>query len=202
MNRPGHSRTRAGFTLVEIMVSTVIFMSVAWALKDTVLMADRSREAVFDRATSNGNMRDASRDLAREFKAAQASTMTVTAGAYGNSDVTVQHPIKVGTLDTWGIEDPRIAGGAPQAGWSVRITVQDITLGGEVVRRLLRQVLDDGGLLKRQEVLLAGLSLDPATPGFTVIQTGDVWAVTLALQEQGETDRDGRKLDFHFRTRN
>lgn len=196
MRRP-HPNRRAGFSLLELTIATMIFLVVGLALKDTVLMADRSQSAVFEGAKTNRELRAASRRLARELRSARGSLLTVETLPNGCAQATFMTPIVVGGNDDWGVEDDFLTGGQPQADWSLRYTVVD---DGD--RRLIRQVLDDAQVVQDQQVVLAGLSTDPNTPGFTLAQTGDVWEVALVLDGQGDDDETGKQLDFHLRMRN
>ncbi len=195
MMRP--SGKRAGFTVLEMTIASGIFLLVGVALQDTVLMADRVQETVFDRSETSRDLRGIGSQLVDEFKSTQDASLEVQALPSGDDQVTFQTPISIGGVDLWGVEELGIEGGDPQQDWSLRYTVVDAQ-----DRRLVRQVLDADDAVKSSEVVMGGLSEVEGVPGFSVQQTGDVWAVTLTLDPDGEAGTNGRSIDFHFRTRN
>ena len=104
-------RSRAGFTLLELTCALAVFLVVGLALKDTVLMADRSQDAVMGSADDTRQLREASRRLADDLGGTQEAQLTLAPLGDGSSQATFPTPIGD---DAWGVEEPGVAGGAPQ----------------------------------------------------------------------------------------
>ncbi|MEW6074436.1 MAG: prepilin-type N-terminal cleavage/methylation domain-containing protein [Planctomycetota bacterium] len=196
----------AGFTLVEVMVSAALFCLVAYALLQAVTAARNSHESVLMAAAENEEIRSAAALLRDELRLASADNLAVTTLEGGNHEVAFQMPIVVlGALD-WGVYDPSLGPDEEsrnRPGWSVRYTVQQVPgAGGGIVRRLVRQVRDELGTVQKEKIVAEGIRLgtdDP--PGFTMVQAGDVWEVTLT-PEGRSASAGGRGVVLHVRLRN
>lgn len=200
----GRRPDRRGFTLLELMISASIFSTLAYALTQAVRMADRSHATVTHVASTSRALGKATAKLQRELKSAQVATMTVTETLDGNHEVTFLHPVTVAGDPVWGVRDKRLGPTAAEQNkldWQLRYTVRDEQLGaGQSERHLLRQVLDDAGVVQLEDRLLRDLTDGPTPPGFTIVQNGDVWEITLTTA--GEGVGDGRESVFQVRPRN
>ncbi len=196
----------AGLTLLEMMVAVSILGLVGYTLVRAVEMGSNSQDAVQRTIGENEAIRSTASDLRNELKATGDAVLTVATLADGNHQVTFPQPIVVGGDPAWGIYDP-LHGADEEAhnleGWNLRYTVDSIPIGAfDVNRRLLRQVVDELGAVQDEDILVEGLRAggdDP--PGFTVVQVGDVWEITLTMVGYDAAKR-GRGTVFHVRTRN
>lgn len=198
-------RRNAGFTLLELAVSTAILTAIAYTLSNAMIMAKGAHDAVMSAASEN-SARRASLELGEELKSANRDTVVIETLADGNHQLTFMLPIISGGNPDWGASDMRLSGDPElqsQAGWQVRYTVVVENLGGgKFDRQLWRQVLDDAGTVQLSDKVASGLRSGALLPrGFSVEEAGDVWEVTLTFDSETE-GAPGRSASFHAATRN
>ena len=207
--RPLQAQARAstgGFTLLESMISAVIFVIVGYTLASAFTLGTGTQRTVTRIARTNSSLRESSGILRDELRATGEAQLTVTPLPGGNHQVDLRVPIDVAGVATWGVHD-RHLGPTPdlqnQAGWTVRYTVLDLPDGaGGVDRQLVRQLLDVAGDIQRQTAIARGLRSGAAVPqGFSVTQIGGIWEVRIATQGEAQ-GAAGRETSFHVRTRN
>ena len=196
----------AGFTLLESMVALSIFGAVGYSLMIVVDVGNHSQKTVARVAAENQSLRTAALSLIDELRTSTDTTITVVALPDGNHRLRFMLPIDVGGALGWGVYDKTLGPDAPsqnRANWSVQYTVRDVPNGnGTVVKQLLRQLLDDTQSVQKETVIAEGLhSGTDVHPGFTVVKTGDVWAVTLSTEGHVE-GKAGIRAVFHVQTRN
>ncbi len=201
---PRSARARRGFSLVEISLSLTVFTIIGFALSDTVRIGSNAQRAVLTTTADNRELRSASASVGAELKGTSSARLTVMDLESGNDAVTFQLPIEVAGNATWGVEEPALGATEDEQlreNWSLRYTVEDSGQGyGDVVRNLMRQVIDEQGLVQHESVLISGLSREYSTPGFEVISAGDMWEVRIRLAAEGS--EGDRTTVFHFRARN
>lgn len=197
---------RTGMTLVEIIVAVSIFSIVAYALTLAVRVADKSSETVFDQAARNRELRSATSEMAEELKGISEDHLSVEKLENGCTQLTFQLPIVVDDVPAWGVEDAgigRTADSRVQEGWSVRYTVEDFPGGnaGDVDRGLVRQLVDDEGIVRFERLLVSGLWTGNNDHAFAVTKVGAVWEIEVSI-EDGTVQGDVRTSKFSIRTRN
>lgn len=199
------ARHRAGHTVLELTIATAIFSVVGYALVGAVEMGHNSQHTVLQVAASGEDIREAKDTLVAEMKIAGDSTVVVTTLADGNHELEFQHPVEVGGSLSWGVFDPKY-GPDPadqnKEGWQIQYTVESLQQGGETNRRLVRRILDETSEVQEQRVIIDGL-LDgaSATPGFSVVQVGDMWVVRITTV--GACQSGGAQgVQFHVNLRN
>ena len=202
MRLPTRRRSRAGFTILEILLAAGVLTIVGLTVSQGLIVANDSHEAVTRGTARNGSMREASAVLRSELKASRESLITLTKADTGQAVLTFQVPIDAGGTDDWGAYDRRLGNASTdwnRSGWSLRYQVQDDQQGTPA---LVRQVLDLSGSVQFEETLVTGLrgGDHPDGAGFEVDQTGDVWLITISHQEQSGNSK--RSETIHVRTRN
>jgi hypothetical protein len=199
------ARARRGYTLLEVTVAASIFTVVAYVLVAAVRLAGSSSDSVFERAEANHALRESTTRMSEELRGISETHLTITELQNGSCQVSFQMPIEVGGAAAWGVQDNaigRTVEAQTKPDWSVRYTVEDVPLGAhDVDRRLLRQLLDEAGVVRFESEVLTGLSRAPGTPAFTVSKTGLMWQVTLCVDDAGVQD-NARTSTFQFRARN
>ncbi len=204
MTRARHAR--AGFTLIEVSLALVLFTAIGYGLVVATSAGHDTQAELLRVASENRSLRDSSDRLVEELRTCAATSITVTTLQNGNSELTFQQPIVVGTTLDWGVFDPALGpteAEQNQPGWSVRFTVTDaVHPDGSIDRQLRRQVLDAGGAVQQDELVLGNLSIGMGpNAGFTVTQTGVVWEVR--VQQTGHQQAaHGEELLFHVQPRN
>lgn len=194
-------KARRGFTLTELVATIGVFSIVGYSLSGAVDLAHRAQATVSGTVDQNVAVRRASATLRGELKSTSDARVTVTTLGDGNHEVTFQVPVEVAGVRGWGAFERRL--GPLEAhqnvtDGAVRYTVELSPNDG--VRRLVRQVLDAGGVVRRREVLVRSLAAGGGTaPGFAVEQVGALWRVRIT---QDRDDGAPRTEEFHVRTRN
>jgi len=198
-------KTRAGFTLLETMVSLVIFSAIGASLVMATLAGQTTGREVNDESSSNHSLRAISRALTDELRASSDAQITVAHTAGQNDTLRFQQPIQVGTTLSWGVHDPTLGqteADQNRAGWSLRYTVETVVSHGVTSRRLLRQVLDQAQNVHSQRVVLSRLRSGSSTPpGFTVNKVGATWQVALSTDAR-TAQAEGIQEVFHVQARN
>lgn len=197
---------RSGFTLLESMVSLSIFAVVGYSLAVVVDVGNDSQRSVIRVATEDRSLREASTLLIDELRSSTDSTITVATLGDGNSQLQFRMPIEVGSALSWGVYDKSLGAtyaDQNKADWSLRYTVRNApNSGGVVNRQLVRQILDEQQVVQKETVVAEGLRSGTVTPaGFRVVQTGDVWDVTVSTVGEIAT-KVGMEAGFHVQTRN
>lgn len=196
------ARSRAGFSLVELIAAVAVFGIVGYTLAGSVNLAKRAQTTVSRTVDANVAVRDASARLRAELKATGDARIVLATLGDGNQSLSFQVPVEVGGLPAWGAFERRLGPAEVQQNLVdglLRYTVEVAPNNGE--RRLVRQVLDAGGTVRRSEVLVRGLARgNNDAPGFALDEVGDLWRVRIT-----QAGRDGgaaRTEEFHVRTRN
>jgi prepilin-type N-terminal cleavage/methylation domain-containing protein len=197
---------QSGFTLLETMVALTIFTALAYGLISALSAGAHSQLTVIRVSAEDRSLRAATTDLCDELKSSSDTTISIATLADSNHRIRFQQPIDLGGVAGWGVYD-RTLGPDPasqnQAGWHVQYTVRANALGqGAVNRQLVRQVLDDQQVVRRERVIADGLCSGTDTPpGFRVIQVGDLWRVTLSTVDRTD-GTTGIRAVFDVQTRN
>jgi len=144
--------------------------------------------------------------MMKELRMSSDATITTAALPDGNTRLTFQMPMDNAGAAAWGVFDRNLGSTwalQNRVNWSVRYTVRDaVGANGAVNKQLLRQILDDLGVVQREKVMAQGLRPGGAAPaGFRVAQVGDVWEVTLSTTGRSE-GQAGIRTVFHVQTRN
>lgn len=190
---------RRGFTVVELAMVMAVFTVIGYALVEAVNMGNDSSRQVIGKASTNADLRRSASSLTDELVMAEASGIEVVELKDGNHQLNFMEPISVGAVHDWGVDDPMLG---TNAGWNLRYTVETVVQNGAVERRLLRQVVDDGGQVRGSRVVAEGLRSGQAgDPGFSCILAGDVWIVTIRTEQDAWYD-GGKEMSFHVRVRN
>jgi type II secretory pathway component PulJ len=204
--RASRRPSRAGFTLVEALVSVSIFSVVGYALAVALDVGHDSQRTVIRIAEDDRSLRESTRKLVDELRSTAEATITVTVLPDGNHELRLMQPIDVAGVAEWGVFDRTLgpdAASQNQAGWWIRYTVRDDPGGGAAAeKQLVRQIVDENLVVQRERVLAQGLrDGDDVPPGFSVVQQGDVWEVSFSTE--GETEgTTGIREVFHVRARN
>ncbi len=193
---------RAGFSLVELMAAIAVFGIVGYTLAGSVGLANRAQTTVSRTVDGNVAVRDASARLRAELKATGDARIVRATLGDGNQSLSFQVPVEVGGVQGWGAYERRLGPGEVQQNLvdgRLRYTVEFAPNNGE--RRLVRQVLDGGGTIRRSEVLVRNLAAGGNnTPGFAIDEVGDLWRVRIT--QAGREGGAARTEEFHVRTRN
>lgn len=187
---------RSGFTLLELSISTVILAVVGYSLTTAVKLGNDSNSTVTQVANESRGQRKSITQLIDDLRMTTNTRITITTASDGNSQVQLQMPIEVAGALVWGVRDRRLGDSEDtwnQADWTVRYVVDDED-------QLVRRVVDLNGATRLEDVLDDDLLEGVGTPGFRMVQAGEVWQVNLATQrgDQGTVSRN----EFHVRTRN
>lgn len=195
--------SRRGLTLIELTIAMSVFLVVGYVLARSVEMSRDVHGSVEAVANDNADLREVVQRVGDDLRVARTATVDVVTLPTGDQQVTLEQPIVVGGNPDWGAFVPEL--GPTEAdrnrpGWRVRYTVRATPFNGGVRRDLVRRLLDDTGVLQREDVLFEGLA-GGGTAGFQVISAGDVWEVRLTAQGVGP-DGTGRQAVMDVRTRN
>jgi len=200
------AKRRAGFTLLEITFAVTIFSVIGYALVDALRMGSNTQATIHDVSTTSRWVRHVHSLLSSELKVTDEDHLTTTVLADGNTQLDFMHRIEAAGVSTWGVHDVSL-GPNPEdqnrADWTYRYTVDTLPAGGgAVTRRLLRQLVDEGGTVQRTKVLAVDLRRgDGASPGFAVSKAGDMWAIEIT--GVGRTsNQPGGGTNFHVKLRN
>lgn len=201
--RRAHERAlRAGFTLIEVIAATAVFLIVGYALAGSVNLAQRAQTTVAGTAGRNVAVRKATTILRSELKSTGDARIGVTTLGDGNHELTFQVPIEVAGVPGWGAFERRLGPAEVLqnlVGGAVRYTVDIAPNNG--TRRLVRVVMDGTGAVRRRDVLAQNLAPGGGNaPGFEVTRIGDVWRVRIT--QQRDNGGAARTEEFDVRTRN
>lgn len=195
---------RAGFTLVEVVIASVVLVALWYGLADAMRSGARSQQVLMDAAGEVGEIRRSNGELLDDLRATSAAAMSVELEADGNCVLELQHPIRFEGADTWGVSTPGHAFDAPttgEPGWRIRYSVSGTTLQS-APRSLVRQVLDADEEVRDERVIVTELAQgDTAHPSFSVTQEGELWKVHIS-QANHDDGPDGPGTEFHVRMRN
>jgi len=196
------ARRTAGFTLIETTVALTIFAALGYTLSVVVALGKHSQTMITGLTTEDRSLRSATTDLIEDLRTSSDSTITVTALPDGNHKVKFMQPIDLGGVAGWGVYD-RTVSPNPMPNWHVQYIARDQALGGGAVdKQLIRQVLDDTDVVKKETVLANYLQPgNQVPPGFQMVKVGLVWQITLSTQGKVE-GRSGIREVFHVQTRN
>ncbi len=200
---------RSGFTLIESMVAITLFAVMGYALSVAVSIGNHSQKMVLNMSSEDRSLRASTMTLMQELRATRDAApfgIVVTPLGDANSQLDFMQPIDNAGVADWGVYDRTLGSTAAlqnRAAWFVRYTVRDVVAGnGRVDKQLVREVIDDFGVIQKLKVLVHGLRPGNVAPaGFQVIQQGAVWQVTLSTNSQGE-GQAGIRTVFHVQTRN
>ncbi len=187
---------RGGFTLIELSISTVILAVVGYSVSVAVKLGNDSNSTVRQVVNESRGQRKSIAQLIDDVRMSTNSRITITTGAEGNSEVQLQMPIEIAGALVWGVRDRRLGDGEAtwnQADWFVRYLVDDDA-------RLVRRIVDLNGATRLEDVLDDDLREGVGTPGFRMVQAGDVWEVSLATRQGAHGTVSNN--EFHVRTRN
>lgn len=192
-----------GYTLLEVLISTSILAMLGWALADAALMAESSHSAVESGTSSNRALRKATALISSDLKGARSSTLALTPGLGGNSQLIIEQAIEVGGNPAWGVHERRLGPTVAQQSredWTLRYAAVDTGAGAEIERRLVRQILNETGDVMLEDTVLRRLAAGGIQGGFVVAPTGGVWEI--ALRTIGGTQGNEKFVRFQVRTRN
>lgn len=199
-----HSR-RAGFTLIELMISLTIFAVLGYSVAISVDMASDSQRTVYSVAAEDRALRESSSFLTDELRSSRDSQIAVATLADGNHQLEFKVPIEVGSSLTWGVYDKRLGttyADQNKIDWKYRYTVRNSVVAGVVNKQLLRQIIDTNSEVHEEQVIAEGLhSGTQNPPGFRVVKSGDMWAVTVSTAGKS-AESPGIKAEFHVQARN
>ena len=200
-----NSAARSGFTLLESLVSLVVFSVIGLALALATNAGQQTERSVARVSSENRSVRSLSQTLTDELSASCDTQITVTHLPDGNDTLRFLMPIQNGTTLGWGVYDRTLGtteAAQNRAGWSVCYTVSSTTAQGVTTRRLVRQELDTAQHVQKQKVVLDRLRSGSSTPpGFTARKQGAMWEITLSADSplpQGH----GIEEVFHVQARN
>lgn len=192
--------SRAGFTMLEMMISLGVFGVVGYGVAVAIKSGGTMQGTVTRVSNDDREMRGASLSLLDELQCSSDSRITAEAQLDGSTLLRFQQPVEDAGGATWGVYDPTI--GASEAdhnrtGWYLRYFVR--TVDGR--RQLVRQELDAALAVQREKVVTEGLRAGNATPpGFQVQKSGSIWQITLSTD--GAHGEEGIRTVFHVKTRN
>lgn len=196
---------RAGFTLIELSISVTILAVLGYSVAVSVDMANDSQRTVYTVAAEDRALRESSSLLTDELRSSRDTQIAVTTLADGNHQLEFKVPIEVGGALTWGVYDKRLGttyADQNKLDWEFRYTVRNAVVAGVVNRQLLRQIIDTNSVVQEEQVVAEGLhsgTQDP--PGFRVVQSGDMWVVTVSTAGKS-AESPGIKAVFHVQARN
>lgn len=184
---------RAGFTLLELTISSVLLAAVGYAVSVAVKTSRDSNTTVMRAASEARETRKTIVALIDDVRTSSNARITVATDGNGNTQARIQQPIEVAGALSWGVRDRRLGTSEDEwnrANWDLRYLVdgQD---------RLVRRVVDDAGVTQIEDVLAEDLA-GPGTPSFVLAQSGAIWQVRVSTR-RGNTVTEN---EFHVRTRN
>jgi prepilin-type N-terminal cleavage/methylation domain-containing protein len=199
-------KARAGFTLIEVTVSSALFLVLSYGLLMATSAMFRTHGAVLHSVSDNRMTRSCGSLLTTELRDTTESAVTITTLADGNHELSFMQPIDAGGSLDWGVHDPTLGPDEEsqnQPDWRIRYTVRTVPDGGNPpYRELLRQIVDIDDVVRKEKIIVKGLrSGTDSPPGFTVNKTGDLWEISLATVANDPT-LGGRHAVFHVRMRN
>lgn len=194
-------RSRAGFSLVEVLVAMTAFAGLGMILVMTLKAAADSQRAIVLRAEEHRIVRRASRTLMDELGYASEDSIVfaLAAGQGAQASPTYlsfRQRIELDGAAALGV----VHMGEAHEDWSLVYAVEEPVGDGDM-RRLVRRVVDETGAIVASEPLARGLRPDGASPpGFSVARSGVLWRVTLTTEGKGNAD--GVEEVFDVRARN
>ncbi len=197
------ARPRAAFTMIEVVIAAAIFSVIGIILLGATNMAFSSERTISQAASQNDELRNGAGSLRDELRSAQAETIAIDVLGDNNHQVTFQQPIVIGGVVSLGAVcqmagDVTLNDEQFKDDWSYRYTVINNADG----RQLVRQILDNGDVVQKQEVLIEDLrSGDDDPPGFTMVEAGDMWEITVTTNGQSQGSI-GRRTVIHVNARN
>lgn len=199
-------RSRSAFTLVELSIALTLFTVLGYGLSLAMQSGGSASSTVSRMTAENGDLRELRNRLAGELEFARDGDIAVTVLADGNHQLNFMVPIDDGAGPDWGVYDTSLGldtASQNRVDWRFQYTVQVRPLGGGALdRTLVRQIIDDTGVVQREEVLVGGLrSGTDNPPGFSITQAGDLWEVTVSTKRT-DGNQGGRRVVFHVHTRN
>ncbi len=198
MIRARRNGRRAGYTLLELAISTVLLGTVGYSISLGVKMGQESHATVMRVSSESRAARKSLSTLVEDVRASSDSRITVTTDGNGNSQVRLLQPIEVGGAMVWGVRDRRLGEDEDawnQENWSVNYAV-------DAQDRLVRTIVDDVGATRFEDALADDLGNDGVgSPGFRVARSGDIWQVNIVTRH-GVHDEGISESEFHVRTRN
>ena len=188
-------RSRAGFTLLEVVVATASFATIGYVLLFAVKASTDSQSAIYGSTEQHRMLRRASRSLLDELAMASDDTITVAQSQGTNSPTTLTFRQRIENGGTAGFGVVHL--GVPQEDWSLVYAVEAPSTDGDE-RRLVRRIVDDAGVTQKSDLVARGLVA--GAEGFRVTQAGDLWEITLTTEGRGNNQGIGET--FHVRARN
>jgi len=190
--RRGVGGSRAGISVVEMLLAVTVFSGIGYVLTMTLSASESTHDTVERTAEMNRSVRETIRSMSDELRAARAASVVVD-DVGGFDRITFQTAIEGAApgVPAWGAYERDLdldEALCHRAGWSVRYVADP---GAAQPPALVRQVLDDVGVVQHTEVLL------DAVTAFEVTATGDLWAVQFTAVVDGTT----RIEEFDVRTR-
>ena len=178
----------SGFSLVELSAALAVTLVIGVAVMGLVDVSQSGARTVSTETHSSRALRSAAEHVAGDLRQTAQPQLSITTLPDQNHTVTLQVPVGVsGGVVTWGVYDP-VLGTDPasrtKAGWSLRYTVRTVLLDGVGLdRQLVRQILNTGGQVRHERVLLRHVEEGyAAQPGFRVEQNGAMWRVTISAR--------------------
>jgi prepilin-type N-terminal cleavage/methylation domain-containing protein len=197
------NRSRAGVTLIELMITVSILALVVTATMETIGTGTASSRSVTTGVRENADLRDSGKRISQELRSAGGGRFDVAVLGDGNHELTFQVPVTVAGVAGWGVYDRHLGGDEAawnRVDWSLRYTVVP---GNDGERLLVRQVLDDADVVQRQSTLSGDLRDGNANPaGFQVTNQGDVWEVVITTESASAIGGDAGGMKLHVHTQN
>jgi len=195
---------RGGFTILEMVIASSIFVVLAYVLVAATRAGEGSQGAVTTTIERSESLRSARGSLANELRTTSDDVITVEELADGNDELTFMMPITVGGTNTWGVYDRSLGATEDeqnQEGWFIRYTVEDHEGCSVDCIALVRQILDDQEDVQEEELIVEGLSCESQGPAFQVEKSGEMWEIRVKQAGYGE-ESSGEEATFYVYTRN
>lgn len=188
----GGRGSRAGISVVEMLLAVTVFSGVGYVLSMTLTASEATHDTVERTAEMNASVRDCIGSMRDELRAARAASIVVD-DVGGFARLTFQTAIQGGApgAPAWGAYERELdldEALCHRAGWSVRYVADP---GVAQPPPLQRQILDDVGAVRHTEVLV------DAVTDFDVTDAGAVWSIEFTAVVDGTT----RIEEFDVRTR-
>lgn len=184
--------TRSGFTLIEIVLASTIFVGIGYVLIMSSRASEQSHRTVSMNVESNSTLRKVTGRLRDELRSANRETLQLDQPGAGNATLRFQTAIDGGPTAAWGVFDRRLSPNEANCnceGWFIQYSVEQ---GGLAINELVRRVIDLNGDTQLMHVMATDVVR------FSVDSSGDVWV--LRLETLG--DEGSRKDEFDVRIRN
>jgi hypothetical protein len=196
MNRPAPTRSRreSGSSIVELTIGGALIAILGVAAM-SLTAASRDGAATARVATMRTtSLRNASTVIREDLVQSAVARLTVTKVAGQNDVVTLQRPIlTAGAAPVWGAFDPKAA---PALRMRADHFTRFVVVGALGGRELRRQTLAPDLTMIAEEVVARGLAGGAAVlPGLTVDQVGDMWRVTIGLEQRPNKPPESIQFD-------